>query len=116
MCAIYLDEPGFVEVTVHPADRGPLPPEEPSPVPTPLPSGFVEIMTHCGLGHARIEYGGEVWCFDVGDEPNPPAGWGFNTTIVEIVPGDSGPIVIGPNGSEWPLVRAEPDESPGICF
>lgn len=117
VCAIFVDQPGFVEITVHPADGGRFS-EEPVPAatPTPLPSGMIEIVTHCGLDFVRIEYEGRVWRFDVDDQPNPPEGWGFNTTVVELVPSPTGPIVIGPDGSEWPLIPAEPDPSPGICM
>jgi hypothetical protein len=114
VCAIFVDQPGFVEVTVHPADGGRLMPT-PTAIPTPLPSGMIEIVTHCGLGFVRIEYDGQVWRFDVGDQPNPPEGWGSFTTAVQLVPSPTGPIVIGPDGSEWPLIRAEPDSTPGIC-
>jgi len=117
VCAIFVDHPGFVEVTVHPADGGRFS-EEPMPTatPTPLPSGMIEIVTHCGLDFVRIEFEGQVWRFDVDDQPNPPEGWGFNTTVVELVPSPTGPIVIGPDGSELPLVPAEPDPSPRICM
>ncbi len=81
-------EPGFVEITVHPADGGRVG-AEPSatPDPTPLPSGSIEILTHCGLGSVRIEHEGVLWRFVVGDQGNPPAGWGFNTTVVQLKPG-----------------------------
>ena len=116
VCAIFL-EVNFVEITVHPADGGRFV-EEPMPTETqtPLPSGMIEIVTHCGLGFVRIEYEGQVWRFDVDDQPNPPEGWGFNTTVVQLKPGPNGPIVIGPGVSEWPLIPAEPDRSPGMCL
>ncbi len=88
----------------------------PTPDPTPLPSGSIEILTHCGLGFVRIEFEGVLWRFDAGNDPNPPAGWGFTTTVVELKPGPDGPIVIGPDGSEWPLISADPKESQGICL
>jgi len=117
VCAIFVNPPGFVEVTVHPADGGRFVAEHvPSERPTPLPSGMIEIVTHCGLGFVRIQYEGQVWRFDVDDQPNPPDGWGFSTTLVELVPSSTGPIVLGPDGSEWPLIPAEPDSSPGICI
>ena len=116
VCAVYVGQ-NFVEITVHPADGGrfvaaPMPSMSPSP----LPSGFVEIVTHCGLDFVRIEYEGQLWRFDADGQPNPPDGWGFNTTVVELRPGPNGPIVIGPNGSEWHLILAEPDASPRFCF
>ena len=47
VCAIFLDQPSFVEITVHPADGGRVRPEPlPTPDPTLLPSGAVEIVTH----------------------------------------------------------------------
>lgn len=117
VCAIFVDHPGFVEITVHPADGGRVRAKPvPAPDPPPLPSGAIEIVTHCGLGFVRIEYEGTLWRFAAGDAPNPPAGWGFNTTVVELTPGPDGPIVIGPDGSEWPLIPADPEESQGICM
>jgi hypothetical protein len=119
VCAIFVDVPGFVEITVHPEDGGRFTEPEPTPVitPTQLPPGFIEIVTHCGLAYPRIEYEGEVWKFDVVDDSgNPPEGWGFNTTVVEIRSGPSGPIVIGPDGSEWQLIPAAEGDSPGICM
>jgi hypothetical protein len=117
VCAIYV-ETGFVEVTVHPADGGRVlgVPLGPSIPPTPLPSGQLEIVTHCGLDFVRIEWEGDIWRFDADDQPNPPPGWGFNTTIVEIEPGPSGPIVTGPDGSRWELIRADPADAPGMCL
>ena len=118
VCAVFVDDPGFVEVTVHPADGGrvtePLPT---SPVsPSPLPSGLIEIITHCGLDFVRIEYEGQLWRFDVEDDGNPPEGWGFNTTVVELRAGRKGPIVTGPDGSEWQLIPADPGDAPGACM
>ncbi|MDQ3149181.1 MAG: hypothetical protein M3Q38_04560, partial [Chloroflexota bacterium] len=117
VCTTYVDQGGFIEITVHPADGGRFSGEEAMPLanPNPLPSGMIEIVTHCGLGFVRIEHDGQLWRFDVGEQPNPPEGWGANTTVVELVPSPSGPIVIGPDGSEWPLIPAEPDASPGFC-
>ena len=95
VCAIYVEDGDFVETTVHPDDASTPPPQTPTPVPTPLPSGSIQIMTHCGLGYVRIEFEGEVWRFDVDDHDNngnPPPGWGFNTTVVEIRSGPDGPI------------------------
>ena len=119
VCAVFLDHPGFVEITVHPADGGRFsePPTTPSVSPTPLPSGSIEITTHCGLDFPRIEYEGQLWKFYI-DEPtgNPPEGWGFNTTIVQIRSGPNGPIVTGPDGSEWQLVPAAQDDSPRACM
>ena len=117
VCAIFVDQPSFVEITVHPADRGGVradPP--PTPEPSPLPSGSIEIVTHCGLDFVRIEFEGQLWRFDVEDEPNPPDGWGFNTTVVQIRPGQDGPIVVGPDGSEWQLIPAQPDSPAGLCL
>ena len=121
VCAVYVDT-GFVEITVHPEDGGraaaaePLGPSIPPIPPTPLASDEIEIFTHCGLGWVRIDWEGETWQFDVGDEPNPPPGWGFNYTVVQIEPGPSGPIVTGPDGSRWELIRADPADEPGGCF
>jgi hypothetical protein len=117
VCAIFVDQ-NFVEVTVHPADGGRVTAAPaPSSTPSPLPSGLIEIVTHCGLDFVRIEYEGQLWRFDVVEgQPNPPGGWGFNTTVVQIKPRPSGPIVIGPDGSEWQLIPAQPDSSPRICI
>jgi hypothetical protein len=118
VCAIFVNDPGFVEVTVHPADGGRAqpPPEPPPPPETPLPSGFIEIMTHCGLDFVRIEYEGQLWRFPANGDANPPAGWGFNTTVVELRAGPQGPVVIGPDGAEWPLILADPADPPPMCF
>ncbi len=119
VCAVFVDHPGFVEITVHPADGGRFsePPTTPSVSPTPLPSGSIEITTHCGLAFPRIEYEGQLWKFDVDEQPgNPPEGWGFNTTVVQIRSGPNGPIVTGPDGSEWQLIPAGPGDSPGACL
>lgn len=117
VCAIFVDHPGFVEVTVHPADGGRVQAEPvPTPDPTPLPSGSIEIVTHCGLDFVRIEFEGQIWRFDVQDQPNPPAGWGNPTAVVQLKPGKDGPIVVGPDGSEWQLIHAQPDSSAGMCF
>jgi hypothetical protein len=119
VCAVFVDHPGFVEITVHPADGGRVTDVSTPPTasPSPLPSGSIEITTHCGLDFPRIEYEGELWKFDI-DEPtgNPPDGWGFNTAIVQIRSGPNGPIVTGPDGSEWQLVPAAPGDSPGACM
>ena len=116
VCAVFVDQPAFVDITVHPADGGRFSEEPMATVPpTPLPSGMIEIVTHCGLGFVRIEHEGQLWRFDVDDQPNPPEGWGRNTTVVELVASPTGPIVIGPDGSEWPLIPAELDPSPGVC-
>lgn len=118
VCAIYVNQQGFVEITVHPADGGrfrPVP-ETPSVTPSPLPTNHVEIVTHCGLEFARVEYDGQLWRFRVEQQANSPPGWGFNTTVVEVRPGPDGPIVIGPDGSVWPLVPVEADASPVLCL
>ena len=119
VCAIFVDDPAFVEITIHPDDGGRFTEPDPTPVvtATPLPSGFIEIVTHCGLDFPRIEFEGAIWRFDVDETAvNPPAGWGFNTTVVEIRSGPSGPVVTGPDGSEWQLIPADPDEPGGICM
>jgi hypothetical protein len=118
VCAVFVDTPGFVEITVHPADGGRFtePPTTPSVSPTPLPSGSIDVTTHCGLDFVRIEYEGQVWKFDVEDQANPPEGWGFDRTVVQIRSGSNGPIVTGPDGSEWQLVPAAPGDSPGVCM
>lgn len=117
VCAIFVHDPSFVEVTVHPADGGRFSPaSEPSMSPSPLPSGSIEIVTHCGLGFVRIEFEGQLWQFDVEEQPNPPDGWGFNTTVVQLRPGPDGPIVVGPDGSEWQLIPAQPDSSARVCL
>jgi len=118
VCAIFVNQPAFVEITVHPADGGRARGDGPTegPTPTPLPSGSIEIVTHCGLDFVRIEYEGRLWRFDVEDEPNAPAGWGFNTTVVQLKAGPDGPIVIGPDGSEWELIPAEDSSSPRVCM
>ena len=119
VCAIFVNAPDFVEITVHPEDGGRVTEHEPTPVitPTPLPSGFIEIVTHCGLEFPRIEFDGQLWKFDV-DEPsgNPPDGWGYNVTVVQIRPGPMGPIITGPDGSEWQLIPADRDEEPRLCM
>ena len=118
VCALFVDHDGFVEVTVHPADGGRFSETAPAPTvtPTPLPSGFIEITTHCGLDFVLIQFEGQQWRFDVEDKGSPPEGWGFNTTVVHLKPGSDGPIVIGPDGSEWQLVPADPDDPPGLCM
>ena len=117
VCAIFVDQPDFVEITVHPEDGGRFVEPEPTPIvtPTPLPPGFIEITTHCGLDFPRIEFEGELWKFDVEDSGSPPEGWGFNSTVVQIKPGPNGPIVIGPDGSEWQLIPARPTDAPRVC-
>lgn len=116
VCAIFVDEPSFVEVTVHPADGGRFSASPvPSVSPSPLPSGSIEIVTHCGLDFVRIEFEGQLWRFDVEEQANPPKGWG-GITVVQLRPGPHGPIVVGPDGSEWQLVRTQPDASPGGCM
>lgn len=115
VCAIYVEDGGFIEYTVHPEDQSSPPP--PTPTPTPLPSGLIEVLTHCGLSYPRIEYDGQLWRFDIEDDSSAPDGWGFNTTIVQIRSGPEGPIVTGPDGSEWQLVLADPDdEGIGGCL
>lgn len=118
VCAVFVHDPNFVEVTVHPADGGriSLVPTTPSISPSPLPSGSIAIVTHCGLDFVRIEYEGQLWRFDVEEHANPPDGWGFNTTVVQLRPGPDGPIVVGPDGAEWQLIPAGPPSSPSICF
>ncbi len=118
VCAIYVNDPGFVETTVHPADGGRLIPEpEPTPEPEPLASDEVEIVTHCGLGFARVEWEGQTWKFDVEDpDPNPPLGWDNPTDVIKIRPGPEGPIAIGPDGSEWQLIPAGNDDDLGMCM
>lgn len=111
VCAIYIADGGFTEVIVHPDDASSPPP--PTPTPTPLPPGFIEIVTHCGLSYPRIEYEGESWRFDVEEDNNAPDGWGFNTTVVQLRSGPDGPIVTGPDGSEWQLIPADPDDGGG---
>src|SRR5919106_3689894 len=56
VCAVFVDVAGFVEVTVHPDDGGRVSevPTTPAASPTPLPSGVIEIVTHCGLDFVRI--------------------------------------------------------------
>jgi hypothetical protein len=119
VCAVFVDHPGFVEITVHPEDGGRFsePPATPLVTPSPLPPGFIEITTHCGLDFPRIEFEGRVWKFDI-EEPtgSPPEGWGFNTTVVQIRSGPNGPIVTGPDGSEWHLIPAAPSDSPRVCM
>jgi hypothetical protein len=104
--------------TVPPPSSTPttLPSVTTLPSATTLPATLVEIVTHCGLAFPRVEYDGQVWRFDVEDDGNPPEGWGLNTTVVKLVPGDDGPTVIGPDDSRWELIPAPPDESPGVCF
>jgi hypothetical protein len=88
----------------------------PSTSPSPLPSGSIEIITHCGLDFVRIEYQGRLWRFDASHDPNPPEGWPSEFAVVQVRPGPSGPIIVGPYGSEWELIPAEPQASPGICL
>ena len=116
VCAIYVEDGDFIEVTVHPEDGGRFSPAPPTPTPTPLPSGFIQIFTHCGLDDPRIEYGGELWRFDVEDQANSPDGWGSDFPVVQIRPGPEGPIVTAPDGSEWQLVPADPNDAPGGCL
>lgn len=95
----------------------PEPPPVLTPTPSPLPSGYIEIeiVTHCGLHWPRIEYDGQLWRFDVEEQPNPPPDWDNPWAVVQIKPGLNGaPIVIGPGGSEWQLIPAEP-EPPSTC-
>jgi hypothetical protein len=91
--------------------------EEPSTsnAPTPLPSGLVQVVAHCGLDFARIEYEGSTWRFDVPHQESPPEGW-LDFQDVQIVSGESGPVVIGPDGLEWALIPADPAETPGLCI
>ena len=108
VCAIYVDDGGFIEYTVHPEDQSSPPP--PTPTPSPLPSGLIQISTHCGLDDPRIEYDGQVWRFDVEGQSSTPDGWGSDFPVVQIRSGSDGPIVTGPDGSEWQLILADPDE------
>jgi len=108
VCAIYVEDAGFTEYTVHPEDQSSPPP--PTPTPTPLPSGMIQIFTHCGLDEPRIEFDGQLWRFDVDDQANTPDGWGTDFPVVQISSGPDGPIVTGPDGSEWQLIPADPDE------
>jgi len=111
VCAIYVEDGDFMEFTVHPEDQSTPPP--PIPTPTPLPPGLIEVHTHCGLSYPRIEYDGQLWRFDVDDDSaSAPDGWGFNSTVVQIRPAPDGPIVTGPDGSEWQLILADPEEDP----
>ena len=81
-------------------------------MPSPLPPGFIQILTHCGLSYPRIEYDGGSWRFDIEDGGFAPPGWGLNSTVVQIKPGPDGPIVIGPHGLEWQLIPVDPNEEP----
>jgi hypothetical protein len=108
VCAIYVEDGGFIEYTVHPEDQSSPPPA--TPTPTPLPSGLIQIFTHCGLDDPRIEYNGQLWRFNVEDQANTPDGWGSDFPVVQIKSGPEGPIVTGPDGSEWQLILADPDE------
>jgi hypothetical protein len=108
VCAIYVEDGGFIEYTVHPEDQSSPPPA--TPTPTPLPSGLIQIFTHCGLDDPRIEYDGQLWRFNVEDQANTPDGWGSDFPVVQIKSGPEGPIVTGPDGSEWQLILADPDE------
>jgi len=108
VCAIYVEDGGFIEYTVHPEDQSSPPP--PTPTPTPLASGLIQIFTHCGLDDPRIEYDGQLWRFDVEDQANTPDGWGSDFPVVQIRSGPDGPIVTGPDGSEWQLILADPNE------
>jgi hypothetical protein len=115
VCAVYVNEPGFVEVTVHPADGGRAR-AEPDPTPEPLGPNEVEIVTHCGLDFARVDFEGQTWKFDVEEQANAPWGWGSNTQVVTLKPGADGPIVIGPDSSVWHLIPADDDDELGICM
>jgi len=108
VCAIYVEDGGFIEYTVHPEDQSS--PPSPTPTPTPLPSGMIQISTNCGLDNPRIEYDGQLWRFDVDDQANTPDGWGSDFPVVQIRSGPEGPIVSGPDGSEWQLILADPNE------
>ena len=84
------------------------------PDPTPLPSGFVEITTHCGLDYAVVEFQGEWWTFDVEDQDGRPAGSvGFGTEVVRVEEGLTGPVVTRPDGSQWTLVHIVPARRQG---
>ena len=82
---------------------------------TPLPSGHIEIFTHCGLDGVRIDYQGSTWRFDQ-DVPEQIERWGINTTVVQVVPGGSGPVVIAQDGTEWVLIPADPADTPPPCI
>jgi hypothetical protein len=117
VCAVFVDQPDFVEVTVHPADGGrQLADPEPPPEAPALGPDEVEIVTHCGLGFARVEFEGKIWRFDMENpDPNPPRGWGNPTEVITVKEGPDGPIAIGPDGSEWHLVPVGDDE-PEVCL
>ena len=85
------------------------------PDPTPLPSGFVEITTHCGLAWAVVEFQGEWWTFDVEDQADPE-NLSFGSEVVRVEEGPTGPVVTRPDGSRWPLVPLRPGASPRICI
>lgn len=52
VCAIYVDQPDFVEVTVHPGDLEPLP--EPTPAATAPPNG-ISGQEATGIAFAEVE-------------------------------------------------------------
>ena len=79
---------------------------------TPVPSGFVEVTTYCGLDWALVRYEGEWWAFDVEDEAPLPEGWNNSAEVVRVEAGPAGPVVTGPDGSRWTLVRYRPSASP----
>lgn len=76
---------------------------------------MVQVVAHCGLDFVRIEWGGSTWRFDVPNQDSPPEGW-VDFQDVEIVSRDGEPMVIGPDGQDWPLIPADPEETPGFCF
>ena len=71
----------------------------------------VEILTHCGLEHARIDFDGSTWRFA---EPkggaNAPADWGDPSEWVTVHVENGTVIATGPDGSRHELIPAQEDE------
>jgi hypothetical protein len=80
VCAVFVNDPGFVEVTVHPEDGGRFEPVEPTPRPTPPPGGIAESdAVRFAEGEAPVREGwellgvmpGSVSEFRIGRESEP---------------------------------------------
>lgn len=65
VCAIFVNDPGFVEITVHPDDGGRVEPPTPQPSTTP-PAGGVSRTQAIEAGRAHVEDGHE-WRLAVAD-------------------------------------------------
>jgi hypothetical protein len=62
VCAIFVDQPDFVEITVHPEDGGRVEPVEPTPRPTPPPDGIAEAnAVEAATGEVPENEAWELW-------------------------------------------------------